>query len=75
MDYSYNRIWIGIVTGLTNGRWEFNVAKCKTMHIGSGNIKHDYIMKVMQWLPERTLGPVFPPPIKLIWIYDYVISD
>ena len=27
------------MTRLTNGRWSFNIAKCKTMHTGSVNIK------------------------------------
>jgi len=38
---------------------EFNVAKCKNKHLGTGNIKHDYSMKGRQLdvvaIPKGTL--------------------
>jgi len=47
---------------------EFNVAKCKTMHVGTGNIKHDYSMKGRHFdvvATERDLGVIISSKLKV----------
>jgi len=45
-----------------------NVAKCKTMHIGSGNIEYEYSMKGCQLdvvLTEKDLGVIIFSNLKM----------
>jgi len=46
---------------------EFNIAKCKTVHIGSGNIEYNYSMKGHQLnavTTEKDLGVIISGNLK-----------
>jgi len=46
---------------------EFNIAKCKTMHIGSGNIEYNYSMKGRRLnavTTEKDLGVIISSNLK-----------
>jgi len=47
---------------------EFNIAECKTMHIGNGNIEYDYSMKGCQLdvvITEKNLRVIISSNLKV----------